>query len=65
MRLIVITYLLILPGSAYAYLDPGTSSLIIQAVVAGVAAFMLTIGRVWESIKMYIYKLYGKIRQLF
>lgn len=28
-------YLLIMPSSAYAYIDPGTGSLILQAIVAG------------------------------
>jgi hypothetical protein len=42
---------LLLPNSAYAYLDPGTGSLIIQMVVAGSAA-ALVIGRnYWTTIK--------------
>lgn len=28
-------YLLIMPSPAYAYIDPGTGSLILQAIVAG------------------------------
>jgi hypothetical protein len=42
---------LLLPGSAYAYLDPGTGSLIIQMVVAGSAAALVIARNYWTTIK--------------
>ena len=37
-------------GEAFAYLDPGTGSMILQGVIAGVAL-------AWFTIKIYWYKL--------
>jgi hypothetical protein len=42
---------LLLPGSAYAYMDPGTGSLIIQMVVAGSAAALVITRNYWTAIK--------------
>lgn len=36
---------------AYAYIDPGTSSLILQAVLGGLAAAGVAIGLYWRKIK--------------
>jgi hypothetical protein len=42
---LVITFLLFfISDEAYAYLDPGTGSMIVQAVIAGVAAVSVSIG---------------------
>lgn len=46
----------LMSGMAFAYLDPGTGSMILQGVIAGVAL-------AWFTIKVYWYKitsLFGK-----
>jgi hypothetical protein len=46
----------LMSGKAFAYLDPGTGSMILQGVIAGVAL-------AWFTIKVYWYKitsLFGK-----
>ena len=40
----------LMSGKAFAYLDPGTGSMILQGVIAGVAL-------AWFTIKMYWYKI--------
>jgi hypothetical protein len=55
---IVITFscATLVSGEAFAYLDPGTGSMILQGVIAGVAL-------AWFTIKVYWYKitsLFGK-----
>ena len=35
----------------YAYLDPGTGSMMLQAVIAGIAALGVSIGIFWQRIK--------------
>ncbi len=41
----------IVPGEASAYLDPATGSLILQAVVGGLAAGLFVAKRYWHQIK--------------
>ena len=50
MRIIVVALLLLLTGNVYAYLDPGTGSMLLQVILGGVAA-------VGVIIKLYWYKL--------
>tara|TARA_Y100000748_G_C15324216_1_gene421327 strand:+ start:29 stop:211 length:183 start_codon:yes stop_codon:yes gene_type:complete len=40
----------------YAYLDPITGTMIIQVIVAAVAATVLTIKTYWIKIKAFIFK---------
>jgi hypothetical protein len=37
--------------NAYAYLDPGTGSIILQAIVAGVASTLFAVRMYWSRIK--------------
>ena len=45
---LVIFVLLALPGSAFAYLDPGTGSILIQGLIAAVAAVGVTLRLYWH-----------------
>jgi hypothetical protein len=38
---------------AYAYLDPGTGSMLLQGLIAGLAATSVVIGRYWYKLKSY------------
>lgn len=40
-----------LQGPAYAYLDPGTGSMLLQILLGGVAGFMVVIRLYWHKIK--------------
>jgi hypothetical protein len=42
-----------LPSNAHAYLDPGTGSMIFQAVLAAIAAASVSIGIFWRRIKAF------------
>jgi hypothetical protein len=37
--------------NAYAYLDPGTGSIILQAIIAGVASTIFAVRMYWSRIK--------------
>lgn len=39
------------PGVAFAYLDPGTGSMIIQGILAAVAAVGVSLGVFWKRLK--------------
>lgn len=43
--------LLMSTGSAHAYLDPGTGSMLLQGLVAGIAAGSVVLGRYWAKIR--------------
>lgn len=40
-------------GNAYAYLDPGLGSMLLQGLVAGIAAASVVISGYWSRIKSY------------
>tara|TARA_E500000178_G_C16889603_1_gene692937 strand:+ start:379 stop:582 length:204 start_codon:yes stop_codon:yes gene_type:complete len=41
---------------AYAYIDPGTGGIIIQAIIGAIAATSLTIKIYWQKIKAFFKK---------
>jgi len=45
---------------AHAYLDPGTGSMMIQAVLAGIAAASVSIGIFWKRIKLFFSRISGR-----
>jgi len=42
-----------MPTAAYAYLDPGTGSMIIQMVIGAIAAGLLTLKFYWHKITTF------------
>lgn len=54
--LAAIAILLVFCRSAFAYLDPGTGSIILQGILAG----LLTIGVFWRNLKNGIKKLFNR-----
>ena len=63
--IILLTIFILLPGNAYAYLDPGTASIIIQALVAilaGTVAFFTLLRdkiiNLFKSIKLRFLKIF-------
>ena len=49
----------ILPSDAYAYLDPGTGSIILQAIAAG----LIAVGGVWYALKEKIRSFLAKNKE--
>jgi DUF1365 family protein len=45
---------------AYGYIDPGTGSMMIQAVIAGIAAAGVSIGIFWKRIKLFLSRISGR-----
>jgi len=50
----------ILTTKAHAYLDPGTGSIILQAIVAAFAAFFTSIYIFWSKVKNFFNKIFKK-----
>lgn len=49
-----------LNSNAYAYLDPGSGSIILQAILGFIAASLATISFYWSKFKTFLYKLFKK-----
>ena len=59
-----ITFLLsLLTSPAYAYLDPGTGNIIIQAILAFIAATITTLSFYWTKVKIFLSKLFKKNKE--
>ena len=56
-----VSYMIIYPQTAFAYIDPGTTSLIISAIIA----LFATIGYYFRLITQRIKELLKKIKNLF
>mgnify|MGYP001241528570 FL=1 len=51
---------ILLTGSAHAYLDPGTGSIILQAILGFIAATIATASFYWNKLKLFLTKLFKK-----
>ena len=47
-------------GTAHAYLDPGTGSMILQGLIAGLMVVATTAGIYWQKFLEIVYKVTGK-----
>lgn len=45
---------------AYAYLDPGTGSMLLQALIGGIAAGATVISIYWQKIKIFMNEHFAK-----
>ena len=59
-KIILFTYFFLTSTEAHAYLDPGTGSIIIQAILGGIAAFFTSLAIYWEKVKIFLKKLKKK-----
>ena len=62
---ILILYIILLLSNAYAYLDPGTGSIILQAILGFIVAAIASISVYWTKFKMLINKIFKKRRRKF
>tara|TARA_B110000977_G_scaffold23238_1_gene27924 strand:+ start:1173 stop:1373 length:201 start_codon:yes stop_codon:yes gene_type:complete len=53
-------YFFLFTSSAHAYLDPGTGSIILQAILGAFAAFLSTLYIFWEKVKNFFRKVFKK-----
>ena len=57
---LVPTMLFLLTVPAHAYLDPGTGSIILQAILGFIAASIATLSFYWNKVKLFFIKLIKK-----
>jgi len=59
-KIIIFLSFFILTTKAHAYLDPGTGSIILQAIVGAFAAFFTSIYIFWNKVKNFFKKIFNK-----
>ena len=57
---LVITVSSLFSTTAYAYLDPGTGSIILQAILGFIAASVAALSFYWNKVKLFFAKLFKK-----
>ncbi len=53
---VLILLVLLTPCSAYAYLDPGTGSILVQALLAGLAVASAAVAASWTRIRRLFHR---------
>ena len=53
-------YLILLSNPAYAYLDPGTGSMILNLIVGAVAGAITFASVFWQKIKIFFKRIFNK-----
>jgi len=56
--------ILIMPTGAFAYLDPGSGSYIIQVIVAGLLGGVFVVKTFWDKIKLYAKNIFYFVKNL-
>ena len=54
-----ITIIFLYPSTSYAYLDPGTGRILLQAILGAIAAGFMTISIWWQKFKSLISKIFN------
>lgn len=60
LNFIYLFLLLLFPSFAYAYIDPGSGSLIIQVVIAGIVSSIFALKIFWQKIKNFFTEKFSK-----
>jgi hypothetical protein len=56
-----VMFFMLLPiKNAFAYLDPGTGSMMIQALLAVIAAVSVSIGVFWRRLRSFFSRMFGQ-----
>ena len=59
-KIIIFLSFFFLTTNEHAYLDPGTGSIILQAIVGAFAAFFTSIYIFWNKVKNFYKKIFNK-----
>ena len=55
----VVIIIFLYPSTSYAYLDPGTGSILLQAILGAIAAGFMVISIWWQKFKSFISKIFN------
>ena len=60
MKYLIVLIVALCAQPAFAYLDPGTGSMILQGLIAGLMVVATTAGIYWQKFLEIVYKVTGK-----
>jgi len=63
LTVLAVLWILILPATAWAYIDPGTGSYLFQLVIAGGLAALYTLRRYWHGVRTMMSSVLGRKHQ--
>ena len=58
--ILLICFLVLIPKLAHAYIDPASGSMVIQALLAVLAAVSVSVGLFWQRIRSFIARLLNR-----
>ncbi|MDZ7698228.1 MAG: hypothetical protein U5R49_15340 [Deltaproteobacteria bacterium] len=61
---VFVFYMEALAAYAYAYIDPGTGSMFIQAVLAVIAACAVSVGVFWRRLKAFLRRTFSRNKHI-
>ncbi len=62
-KTLYITILILISKEAYAYLDPGSTTFIIQSILAFIVGSFAAVGMYWTKFKFFIKKIFTKSKK--
>lgn len=58
----LLSFFILFPSPAYAYLDPGTGSMALQLLAAGILGALFTLKSHWIAAKNFVFSLFRRPR---
>ena len=58
--IVPVVFYITLPQTSHAYLDPGTGSIILQAVIGVAVGGLFAVGLFWSRVKTFFRNLFSK-----
>ena len=62
-KTLYITILILISKEAYAYLDPGSTTFILQSILASIVGFLALMSVYWTQFKLFITKIFTKFKK--
>ena len=56
----LILFCFVFPTDSYAYIDPGSGSIILQAIIAAIAGAGTAVTIYWKKVKLFFSKIFKK-----
>ena len=56
---ILVLLMAVIPGSAFAYLDPGSVSMVINIIIAGIVGAIISVKIYWNFVKTWLMKTFS------
>ena len=59
-KVIILYFILFIPQHAYAYVEPGSASIVLQIIIAGFVGLLVAFRGIWNSLLKMLFKILKK-----